>query len=344
MTTARTTVPTRYPLVYCAVFGGVAGVLVGMALVVVTPSAAGPVAGLVQPGTVVRFGIPLVRTLLDLSAAVAVGLSLLPKLLGFDRPGQTEPIMRVARPAAVVAAGVWAVAALVSVVLQAAEVRPDQPLTTGAVLAYVAEVAAGKGLLLSAGLAVCAALVGVLAVRRGESVPAELRILLTLCGLLPMPLTGHASNWQYHDLTMISMELHVLGAAAWAGGLAAVVGLVAFRRGLLASVLPRFSRLATLCLVLVAVTGLVNGLIELAVNPVVHLPASLVTTGYGLVLLGKIGCAAVLAALGGHIRWRLMPRIVRHQVTALLGWAAFEMVVMGLAFGLAVVLSRAPVA
>ena len=38
-----------------------------------------------------------------------------------------------------------------------------------------------------------------------------------------------------------------------------------------------------------------------------------------------------------------MPAIVRHQRTALVGWAALELTVMGLAFGFAVVLSRAPV-
>jgi copper resistance protein D len=34
---------------------------------------------------------------------------------------------------------------------------------------------------------------------------------------------------------------------------------------------------------------------------------------------------------------------MRHRPTALVGWAALELSVMGLAFGFAVVLSRAPV-
>lgn len=43
------------------------------------------------------------------------------------------------------------------------------------------------------------------------------------------------------------------------------------------------------------------------------------------------------------MRFRLLPRIARHQRTALIGWAAAEVGVMGIAYGLGVVLSRAPV-
>jgi putative copper resistance protein D len=285
----------------------------------------------------------LVRTLLDLAATIVVGLSLLPKMLGFTRPTLTEPVMRIARPAAVIAAAVWAFTALLSIVIRAYETRPDANLTMPMVVDYVQRVGAGQGLLFSAGCALAYLWVGAMAVRRGESVPAELRILIAMFGLLPLPVTGHASNWKYHDYSMISMELHVLGAAAWTGGLAALVVLVAHRRGLLADALPKFSKLATIALILVSATGLFNGLLELALNPVVSLPGSLFTTSYGLVLIGKIVCAGLLAALGANIRWRLLPHIAQHKTTAIVTWAAVELTIMGIAFGLAVILSRASV-
>ncbi|MEU4801445.1 CopD family protein [Actinosynnema sp. NPDC023587] len=340
MTTNRTTTPAnRYWVLGGLLGGGAVGAFLGLGL------STTPVdVGIAEPGVVVQFGQPLVRTLLDLAATVVVGLSLLPKLLGFSRPNLTEPVMRVARPAAVVGAAVWVFTALVSIVVRAHETRPDVAVTMDSVVDYVQRVGAGQGLLFSA---VCAAVylwIGVLAVRRGESVPAELRILVAMFGLLPLPVTGHASNWKYHDYSMISMELHVLGAAAWTGGLGALVVLVAHRRGLLAEALPKFSKLATVSLVVVSVTGLFNGLLELALNPVNTLPGSLFTTSYGLILVGKIACAAVLAVLGANIRWRMLPHIARHRTTAIVGWAAFELTVMGVAFGLAVVLSRAPVA
>ncbi|GAA1330448.1 copper resistance D family protein [Saccharothrix algeriensis] len=340
MTAHPTTTPTSRPWVAGVLLaGGAAGVFLGLGLST-TPEAV----GVTEPGVVVGFAQPLVRTLLDLSATAVVGLSLLPKLLGFDRPHLTEPVLRLARPAAVVAAAVWALTALLSIVIRAYETRPDVAVTPGSVVDYVQRVGAGQGLLFSAVCALAYLGIGALAVRRGESVPAELRVLVSMFGLLPLPVTGHASNWEYHDYSMISMELHVLGAAAWTGGLGALVVLVAHRRGLLAEALPKFSRLATISLVLVSVTGLFNGVLELALNPVVGLPGSLFTTSYGLILLGKVGCAGLLALLGAAIRWRLLPHIARHRATAIVGWAAFELAVMGVAFGLAVVLSRAPVA
>ncbi|CCH27380.1 CopD family protein [Actinosynnema sp. NPDC047251] len=340
MTTNRTTTPAnRYWVLGGLLGGGAVGAFLGLGLST-TPVAV----GVAEPGVVVQFAQPLVRTLLDLAATVVVGLSLLPKLLGFSRPTLTEPVMRVARPAAVVGAAVWVFTALLSIVVRAYETRPDVPVTMGSVVDYVQRVGAGQGLLFSAVCALIYLWIGVLAVRKGESVPAELRILVSMFGLLPLPVTGHASNWKYHDYSMISMELHVLGAAAWTGGLAALIALVAHRRGLLAEALPKFSKLATVSLAVVSVTGLFNGLLELALNPVITLPGSLFTTSYGLILVGKIVCAAVLAVLGANIRWRMLPNIAQHKTTAIVGWAAFELAVMGVAFGLAVVLSRAPVA
>ena len=340
MTTNRTTAtPTRYYVLAGLLLGGVAGVLVGLGV-----STTQVVVGIATPGAVDRFVHPLVRVLLDLSATVVVGLSLLPKMLGFSRPAMTEPVMRIARPAAVIAAAVWVVAALLSLVIRAYEVRPDEAVTIERVVEYVRTIGAGQGLLFSAVCALVYLWVGVLAVRRGESVPAELRILIAMFGLLPLPVTGHASNWKFHDYSMISMELHVLGAAAWTGGLGALIALVAHRKGLLSEALPRFSKIATISLVLVTMTGLFNGLLELGLNPVVKFPGSLVTTSYGLVLVGKALCAVALALLGANIRFRLLPKIAKHQPTAVIKWAAAELTIMGVAFGLAVVLAGAPVA
>jgi len=48
-------------------------------------------------------------------------------------------------------------------------------------------------------------------------------------------------------------------------------------------------------------------------------------------------------ALGGYTRFRLLPMIVQRRATAVLTWATLETAVLGIAFGLAAVLVRAPV-
>ncbi|WP_436493043.1 copper resistance D family protein [Actinokineospora sp. HUAS TT18] len=339
MSETRAAARQRYHLVTVLVAASIVGVLIGMAIV-----ATEPIPGLPRPDAVVRVGLPIVRVLLDMAAVVTVGLCLLPLLVGFDRPAITEPILSTARRVAMASSLVWVMTALVALVLQTAELRPEEDVSLAAVGEYIATVGAGKALLFVAAFALLTFGLSLAAVRVGENMPAELRAAVALFALLPLPVTGHATNWRWHDFTMISMELHVMSAAAWTGGLGAVVALAAANRTLLGHALPRFSKLATVCLVLVTATGLFNGLIELAVSPTYDLVSGLFTTSYGVLVLIKTACLVTLAALGANVRWRLMPGVVAHKRTALVGWVGLELAVMGLAFGFAVILTRAPVA
>ncbi|GGL27424.1 copper resistance D family protein [Planomonospora parontospora] len=322
------------------------GLVSGALLAVVVATALGaeePVPGIELPGPVVAYGLPVLRVLLDLAAVAVVGLSLLPKLLGFDEPERTEPVMRRARPMAVSFAWAWALLALTVIVFQTAELNPGSVPTPGMIAEYVDNVGAGQGMLFSAACALAYAGIGLLAVRFGEKVPAELRILVALFGLLPIPVTGHAVDSVWHDPIMISMELHVMGSAAWTGGLLMVMLLVARDRGLLAEVLPRFSRLASLALAVVALSGLVNGLATIALTPGTALPGSLLTSEYGLLVVAKTASVALLVPLAAHIRFRLLPRVERQEATAVAAWAAAELTVMGLAYGVAVALTTATI-
>jgi putative copper resistance protein D len=340
MTRAETTSPVRYSTLFCVLAAGFAAALIGVAL-----STTAVVPGVQEASEVVSVAIPIVRVLLDIAAVVTIGLSLLSVLIGYDRPKLSEPVMKLARPGAVAGALVWSLTALVALVLQTAEYRPQlAKISLGDVWDYIAQVGAGKALLIVAVLALLHGVIGLLSLRHGEKVPAEVRVGLGLFALLPLPVTGHASNWIYHDYTMISMELHVMSAVTWTGGLGAMTVLLVGNRTLLAHALPRFSKLATLCLIISVVTGLFNGLVEILLNPVLGFWAGLFTTPYGQLMLLKLLCTGVIALLGAHARWRLMPQIMRHNRTALATWATLELTVMGLAFGFAVVLARAPVA
>lgn len=342
MTRAGTTPGARYSVAFCLLAAAITGALIGVAL-----TATGPIPGVTGVSGVVSAAIGVTRVLLDVAAVATIGLSLLPVLLGSevaDRPVRVEPVLVRARRAALASALVWAVTALVLLILQTAEFRPqDTTIGLGDLRDYVATVGAGKALLIVAVLALAHAALGVVTLRRGERVPAEVRVGLGLFALLPLPVTGHAGNWAFRDYTLISVELHVLSAVTWTGGLAAMAVLLVGSRTLLAGALPRFSRLATVCLVLTAMTGLFNGGAEILLTPNMPLFAGLFGTAYGLLVLLKTACLVTIALLGAHIRWRLLPRIVRHQRTALASWVTLELTVMGLALGFAAVLSRAPV-
>ncbi|HEY3607491.1 MAG TPA: CopD family protein [Pseudonocardiaceae bacterium] len=342
MTSPTTTAAARrprYPLLLVLACGAVFGTLVGLAL---TATAAVP--GIVAPGTAVVVGLPLSRALVDLAALTTVGMSFLPTLVG-DRARRAAGALALARRIAAVSSAVWLVAALTSLVLEVADYAPGKPVTVAAVVTYVRQLPSGQGLAVVACCALVYLVVAVLAVRRGETVPVELRITVAMFALLPLPVTGHAAmdaaGWR--DVTMISMELHVVGAVCWTGGLLAVLLLLANQRDALADALPRFSRLATVCVCVVAVTGAYNGWFELYATPGVHWYVALFTTGYGWILIGKLTCVLAAGALGGYTRFRLLPRIVQRRATAVLTWATLETAVLGVAFGLAAVLVRAPV-
>src|SRR6478609_3579087 len=287
-----------------------------------------PIAGLNEPGPIVRFGIPISRTLLDICAVAAAGVAILSRLLGFDRPEKTEPVMRVARRVGLWASVGWTATALLSIVLLTAELNPGSVPTPSSLWLYVSNIAAGKGLL---------------SLRHGESVPAELRAGIALFGLLPLPLTGHASNWAYHDLSMVLMELHVVTASAWAGALGAVLLFLARRPELLAMAMPRYSRLATWCVLIVGVSGIFTGLLELALSPVTSLPESLWTTRFGVLVLAKAVLLVIIAGIAIVVRTRLLPKIAAGRRTAVAVWCGWELIVLALAFGVAVVLTRASV-
>lgn len=320
-------------------------VVAGLVATVVGTEAtrAAPVVGIESPPQIVVFGIPALRALLDLGAVSVAGVGLLSKLVGFDRPQRTEAVLGRARRLAVRASAVWGLSALVSIVLLSVELDPSRAPTAAGVWTYLGNVAAGKGLLVSAGCALLSFWLARASVRHGERVPAELRIGVALFGLLPLPLTGHAVSWNYHDLSILSLELHVVAATAWAGGLAALVIFLAREPVLLAQALPRFSRLATWCVFAVGVTGVSNGLLELALSPITHLPGSIFTTRYGVLLLAKAACMVIVALVAVHVRRRVMPAVARNRRSSIALWCGWEILTLGTAFGVAVVLTRAPV-
>lgn len=301
------------------------------------------VVGIESPPWMVGLGIPVMRTLLDLGAVSVAGLGLLSKLVGAARPQRTEVVVGRARRLAVLASAVWGLSALVSIVLLSVELDPTKAPTPAGVWSYLSNISTGKGLLMSAGCALLSLWLALGSTRHGEQVPAELRIGVAVFGLLPLPLTGHAANWRYHDLTMVSMELHVVAAAAWAGGLAALVMFLAREPALLKEALPRFSRLATWCVFVVGVTGVLNGLLELALSPITHLPGSVFTTRYGVLLLAKAACMLVVAVIAVHVRRRVLPAVARNRRSSIALWCGWEILILGTAFGIAAVLTRASV-
>jgi putative copper resistance protein D len=329
----------RYVLLVVLAGGVIAGALIALAITLTVS------AGAVTSGPLVAFGLALSRAVLDGAAVVTVGMTLAPKLLRpGPTPGDASPLAT-ARLIAAVSAAVLLIAALVSMVLEVVDINVGEPFTVGAIGQYVRGQGSGQAHVAVACGAFAYLVIAVLSLRKGEELPVEMRIAVALFTLVPLSTTGHVAFGEQglRNLALISIELHVLSAVSWTGGLLAVMLLLGLNRDLLAIALPRFSRLATVCVFLTGFTGLFNGWYELWSTPGIHWYTAVFTTRYGWVLVGKALCVLAAGLLGGYTRFRLLPKIVERQGTALALWTTVEIGVLAVAFGLAAVLIRAPV-
>jgi putative copper resistance protein D len=336
-TTRSATARSTAGFVALVAVGGIVGVAVGLVL---TATAAVVVPGLVQPSVVVTTALPLARLALDVAALVTIGAVLVPVLAG-TRVIDATAELAVGRRVAALGSAAWALAAVATLMLQAVDANPAQQLSFGAVLAYAGTVPSATALI----MVVLGGLAGVVingpvVVRSGWS------IVVAAATALPLPPTGHTSDepGALRLLGTVTIELHVLAAMAWTGGLLAVIALLGMRRMLLAYALPRFSLLATVCVFATAVTGLVSGLVRLAVTPGLEWYSALFTTDYGHLLIAKGVCVAVVGLLGAEVRFRLLPKLGTVSRILLLRWVSCELAVMGVAFGIAAVLVGSAIA
>jgi putative copper resistance protein D len=329
----------RYVLLVVLAGGVIAGALIGLAITATVS------AGAVTSGPLVAFGLALSRSILDGAAVVTVGMSFLPRFVGADQGAEAAGPLASARLIAVVSSAVWLVAALASMVLEVVDINVGEPFTIGAVDHYVRGVGSGQAHVLVAAGALVYLLIAVLALRRGEEVPAEMRIAIALFTLIPLSTAGHAAVGvqSLRTLALFSIEVHVLSAVSWTGGLLAVMLLLGLNRNLLSGALPRFSKLATAAVFLTGFTGLFNGWYELYSTPGIHWYTAVFTTPYGWVMIAKACCVVAAGLLGGYTRFRLLPKIIERRPTAVATWTTVEIGILAVAFGLAAILIRAPV-
>jgi len=140
---------------------------------------------------------------------------------------------------------------------------------------------------------------GLVAAAPGESLLQKAAGAAALAGAgLALALSGHASAAEPQWLTRPSVFLHGVAAAFWLGALVPMqAALRSPDRRALAGI-GRFSRTIVIFLAALVAAGTV-----LAVIQVVD-PRLLGGTGYGRVLLAKLGLVAVLLALAALNRWR----------------------------------------
>jgi putative copper resistance protein D len=155
---------------------------------------------------------------------------------------------------------------------------------------------------------------------------------IAIAGLYPLAETGHASSDAGHALAVNSLLMHLVGISIWVGGLIALYAVFRGdneRAGVLVS---RYSTLAFVAFIMVAVSGVTSGVIRL------YEPADIFSS-YGILLMLKAGLLVILGLLGARHRLGLVKKLGERSVSF---WrlAIFEIAVMGLAIGMGTALAR----
>ncbi len=290
-------------------------------------------AGLPDPGEVSGWAAPMLRVLLDLSAVGVVGSLLAAGFLLPALKGTIGTAGHRAMRAAGLSAGVWAgvsVCLFVTTTSQALGRPFGELLGSPSALTYGLELPEGRALvglgLIALGVALNARAV---ATRPG----GQVLLLLAVAGMFPLLLTGHAASSSDHYWATQALLVHVLGATFWVGGLLALLLLVRDRADLRVAA-PRFSALALVCFVAVAVSGTAAAALQLGSDP------ENLLSGYGVLVLAKAVALVLLGSAGWMHRRRAIPSLLAGRRRAFLRLAWVEGGVMAAAVGLAVALSR----
>lgn len=270
-----------------------------------------------------------VRVLADCAAVLTLGLTVVPMLDGERHRG--ELLTRSTRPLAA-AAVLWLLAELARMLVTAAQAAsvPVFRLGVQTTVDFATATAAGRAGLLAVAAAAAVG-VAVLVAPRSASWNVVM-IGAAAVGVAARQLTGHFAE---SPAGGVAVTVHTLAAALWCGALAALV-LTVNHRGQWARMLPRFSALSLVCVLVLLVGGTLGAAVRLGA------PAELYATGYGRVLSAKIATTVVLVVLGWRNRTMWLPAARSHRATAVVSRSraraetALMTIALVLAAGLAV--------
>jgi cytochrome c oxidase assembly factor CtaG/putative copper export protein len=287
-----------------------------------------------DPGPVVRWGLPAAKLVVNLTAAGMVGSLVLAlfSLRAGDRAFDT------ALDTASVSAALFTVGSAVTAYLTFLSVfnqAPSADAQFGQQLGrYLVDTEFGRAWLITT---IAGAVLTVLTFAVRGWTTTLVVAGLAVAALIPMATQGHAGDEANHNTAVMTLAIHIIGAAVWLGGLLLVVVVrpVLDRAGM-GTVLVRYSSIALAAFIVVSLSGTARalaggvGLAQLA-------------TPYGILLLVKVVALLAMGVLGAVYRRRLIARIATDAAArAFWGLIALELAFMGIASGAAAALARTP--
>ncbi|RIJ76687.1 copper resistance protein CopD [Nakamurella silvestris] len=292
--------------------------------------------GIPDAGQLTTLGKPVVKVIFDLSSALTVGWLIAAVILA---PPQKNGIFDVGGyrsiRAASVSAWVWTASALALVPFSISDTSGyplGKVLRADALQAGIDVIESARHALIAA---VFAALVAVLCRISMRPASAAALLILALAGLVPVALSGHNSQAESHDIATDTMLFHLGGMAVWIGGLVAFLGLARQRAAHLDVIARRYSAIALIAYIAVALSGIGNALVRF------YYLSDLWTTQYGLLIITKTVLLGILGVFGFYQRRKSVTAIATNGDRAsILRLSVFEIGFMAATIGVAVALAR----
>ncbi|GHD44300.1 cytochrome c oxidase assembly protein [Mycetocola manganoxydans] len=287
-----------------------------------------------DPGALVRFGLPIAKLFVNLGAAVTLGAIVLALFALSPKKDEYNRALDIAASGAAVytvAAGATGFFTFLNV--------------TGTAITFDDQFGAKLGLFFSdvelgqawlATTLIAATLTVLCFAVRGQILMVFVGVL-ALVSFVPMAQQGHAAGTAGHDAAVTSLGLHVVFAAIWLGGLVTIVLIrKTLESGRLVAVISRYSSLALVAFIVVAVSGYASA--ELRIGSLDRL-----LTPYGVLVLGKVAVLIAIGLFGAAQRNWLIKKMQSSQkvISGYFWWIVVaELGFMGVASGLAAALAR----
>ena len=285
-----------------------------------------------DPGPVVRWGLPIANLGVNLGAAAMAG-SLVLALFAL-RAGDTE--FDTALDLASVGAAVFTIAAGTTgflTFLNTFNATPSADAAFGQALGrFLLDLDLGRAWLITT---LAGAVMTVLAFAVRSWTSTLLVGILGLAAIVPMATTSHDGAAANHTAAVTTLALHIVGAAVWLGGLVLLVVLRASSTPQrMAHVLPRYSTIALVAFVVVALSGYARAALGLG-------SWEALLSAYGVIIVVKVAALLAIGLLGALYRRRLIARM-GEGAAARTFWSliALELAFMGIASGAAAALAR----
>ena len=330
---SRTQLPTGVVPLIIACLIALAVITTGFGAVVAGSAYEPSAAGLPDPGPSVGWGVPILRVLTLIAGIITIGLLLFAAVLGpSGKNGVLSKVGRADMTRASIAALVWAILAFLQMLWTLALVLAQsipQTLNPRVLATYANELPTTRALLV---MMILAILVGAASAVASTTGTAISWLVVSVVAISLPALAGHSAGLGDHALATTSGVAHSAAAALWIGGLAALAWHASQRDLPMGRAIERFSPIALISIILLAVSGSANAYTRL------DTVSQLFTTAYGQLLIVKLLLIGSLAILG----WFLRTRVVNSDASrgsAFARVAAIELIIMAGAIGTGVTLS-----